>query len=44
MAEEVMLAADEAARTVRQLRSVSRIQEHRWSQPGDTTIDLTASG
>ena len=44
MAEEVKNAADDAAKTVRQLRSISRIDEHRWSEPGDTTINLAASG
>jgi GAF domain-containing protein len=43
IAEEVKQAADEAAGTVRQLRSIARIHEHRWSQPGDSTIDLAAS-
>lgn len=43
MAEEVKSAADEAAHTVRQLRSISRIHEHRWSEIGDTTINLAAS-
>lgn len=43
MAEEVKNAADDAAATVRQLRSISRIHEHRWSEIGDTTINLAAS-
>ena len=43
MAEEVMRAADDAARIVRQLRTVSRIHETRWPAPSDTTIDLTVS-
>jgi len=43
MAEEVKSAADDAADTVRQLRSISRIHEHRWSEIGDTTINLAAS-
>jgi len=43
MAEEVKAAADDAAKTVRQLRSISRIHEQRWSEPGDTTINLAAS-
>jgi CheY-like chemotaxis protein len=43
MAEEVKNAADEAAATVRQLRSISKIREHQWSEPGDTTINLDAS-
>ena len=40
LAEEVMRAADDAAEIVRKMRSVSRIQEVRWSTPGDTTLDL----
>lgn len=43
MAEEVKNAADEAANTVRQLRSISRIHERHWSEPGDTTINLHRS-
>jgi signal transduction histidine kinase len=43
MAEEVMRAADDAARIIRQLRSVSHIHETRWPAPADTTIDLTVS-
>jgi CheY-like chemotaxis protein len=43
-AEEVKNAADDAARTVRQLRSISHIHEQRWTEPNDTTIDLAASG
>ena len=43
MAEEVMNAADDAAGIVRQLRNISRIHEHTWNQPGDTTIDLALS-
>jgi CheY-like chemotaxis protein len=43
MAEEVKNAADDAAATVRQLRSISRIHEHHWSEIGDTTINLAAS-
>ena len=43
MAEEVKNAADDAAKTVRQLRSISRIHEQHWSSPGDTTINLAAS-
>jgi len=36
-AEEVKNAADDAAETVRQLRNISRIHEHHWSDAGDTT-------
>jgi signal transduction histidine kinase len=43
MAEEVMKAADDAARIIRQLRTVSRIHEMRWPAPSDTTIDLAVS-
>jgi GAF domain-containing protein len=43
MAEEVMNAADDAAGIVRQLRNISRIHEHTWNQPGDSTIDLAMS-
>jgi GAF domain-containing protein len=43
IAEEVKGAADDAVDTVRQLRSISHIEEHRWSATGDTTIDLAAS-
>jgi CheY-like chemotaxis protein len=43
MAEEVKQAADDAARTVRQLRSISRIHERHWSSPSDTTINLLRS-
>ena len=42
-AEEVKSAADDAADTVRQLRSISHIHEQRWSEVGDTTINLPAS-
>jgi GAF domain-containing protein len=42
-AEEVMNAADDAASIVRQLRSISHIHEHHWSEPGDTTINLDRS-
>jgi CheY-like chemotaxis protein len=42
-AEEVKNAADEAAATVQQLRSISKIHEHHWSDVGDTTINLAAS-
>ena len=42
LAEEVN-AADDAAGIVRQLRNISRIHEHTWNQPGDTTIDLALS-
>jgi CheY-like chemotaxis protein len=42
-AEEVKNAADDAAETVRQLRSISRIHERHWSDAGDTTINLMAS-
>ena len=43
MADEVMRAADEAARTVRQLRNLSKIREHQWPNPADSTINLAAS-
>jgi CheY-like chemotaxis protein len=43
MAEEVKHAADDAAQTVRQLRSISHVEEQHWSEPGDSTIDLAAS-
>jgi CheY-like chemotaxis protein len=43
MAEEVKQAADDAARTVRQLRSISKIHEQHWSSPADTTINLPRS-
>ena len=43
IAEEVMSAADDAAGIVRQLRNVSSIHEHEWSEPRDTTIDLPRS-
>ena len=43
MAEEVKNAADDAARTVSQLRNISRIHEQHWAAPGDTTINLAAS-
>jgi CheY-like chemotaxis protein len=43
MASEVMNAADDAANIVRQLRNISRIHEHRWSDPGDSTINLARS-
>jgi GAF domain-containing protein len=43
IAEEVKNAADEAAATVRQLRSISKIHERHWSEPGDTTINLSRS-
>jgi GAF domain-containing protein len=43
MAEEVMNAADDAAGIVRQLRNISRIHEHTWNMPGDSTIDLAMS-
>ena len=43
IAEEVMRAADDAANIIRQLRSVSRIQETCWPTPGETTIDLASS-
>jgi CheY-like chemotaxis protein len=42
-AAEVMTAADDAAGIVRQLRNISIIQEQRWNEPGDTTINLAAS-
>ena len=35
--------ADDAAGIVRQLRNISRMREHTWNQPGDTTIDLAMS-
>lgn len=40
LAEEVMNAADDAAGIVRQLRTMSHIEEHRWNEPSDTTIKL----
>ena len=43
VAREVMSAADAAAGTVRQLRSMSNIRERRWSEPDDTTINLARS-
>jgi CheY-like chemotaxis protein len=43
IAEEVMRAADDATRIIRQLRAVSRIRETRWSDPSDTTINLADS-
>ena len=43
IAGQVMSAADDAARTVRQLRSISTIHEQRWNEPGDTTINLARS-
>jgi CheY-like chemotaxis protein len=43
MAEEVMHAADDAAGIVRQLRNISRIHEHTWNRPGESTIDLAMS-
>jgi signal transduction histidine kinase len=43
IAEEVMRAADDATRIIRQLRAVSRIRETRWSDPADTTINLADS-
>jgi len=43
MAEEVIHAADDAVQTVRQLRSISHVEEQHWSEPGDSTIDLAAS-
>lgn len=42
-AEEVKNAADDAANTVRQLRSISRIHEQHWAEPSESTIDLAAS-
>jgi signal transduction histidine kinase len=42
-AQEVMSAADAAAGTVRQLRTVSNIREQRWNEPDDTTINLARS-
>jgi signal transduction histidine kinase len=42
-AEEVKHAADGAAQTVRQLRSVSHIREQHWASADDTTLDLAAS-
>jgi hypothetical protein len=38
-----MRAADDAAEIVRQMRSVTRINEMRWPTPNDTTIDLASS-
>jgi CheY-like chemotaxis protein/putative methionine-R-sulfoxide reductase with GAF domain len=43
LAEEVMSAADDAAGIVRQLRNISTIQEQRWNEMGDTTINLARS-
>ena len=43
MAEEVMNAADDAAGVVRQLRNVSQIREHNWTETGDSTINLARS-
>jgi len=43
MAEEVMNAADDAATIVRQLRTISHIHETDWSEPGESTINLTRS-
>jgi CheY-like chemotaxis protein len=43
MAEEVKNAADDAAGVVRQLSAISRIREHHWSEPGNTTINLAKS-
>ena len=43
IAGQVMSAADDAARTVRELRNVSTIHEQRWNAPGDTTINLARS-
>jgi CheY-like chemotaxis protein len=43
IAGQVMSAADEAVRTVRQLRNVSTIHEQRWNAPEDTTINLARS-
>src|SRR5207244_12002609 len=43
IAEEVMNAADDAATIVRQLRNISHIHEHHWSEPGETTINLAKS-
>jgi CheY-like chemotaxis protein len=42
-AEEVKNAADDAAKTVRQMRNISRIHVHHWAEAGDTTINLAAS-
>jgi GAF domain-containing protein len=42
-ATEVKNAADDAAKTVRQLRNISRIHEQHWAEPNETTIDLAAS-
>jgi GAF domain-containing protein len=43
LAEEVMSAADDAAGIVRQMRNIASIQEQRWNEPGDTTINLPRS-
>jgi CheY-like chemotaxis protein len=43
MAEEVVNAADDAAEIVRQLRNISHIHEHHWSNPSDSTINLKRS-
>jgi CheY-like chemotaxis protein len=43
LAEEVKKAADDAARIVRQLRSIDRITEMHWPSPSDTTINLADS-
>jgi len=43
IAEEVMNAADDAAGIVRQLRSIAQIREQRWSDPSDSTINLSRS-
>ena len=43
IASEVMSAADDAAGIVRQMRNISSIQEQRWNEPGDTTINLARS-
>jgi CheY-like chemotaxis protein len=42
-AAEVRNAAVDAATTVRQLRSISRIHEHHWAGRSETTINLAAS-
>jgi CheY-like chemotaxis protein len=43
VAQEVMRAADDAARIIKQLRTVARIRETRWPEPSETTINLSAS-
>jgi CheY-like chemotaxis protein len=43
IAGEVISAADDAARVVRELRNIARIREQRWNAPGDTTINLARS-